>query len=620
MTSDTPSQATWAFGTNDTGEPERNNSSIAHFSEKRDESLIRESIQNSLDAREDKTKPVTVSFQPTTLQPASLSTHSLITTLENCLQGISDQNETHHTQLTTSIEMLQRSSIPALRIRDSNTTGAHDNSQPKGQRSPWLALTKGVGLGDKPRADAAGSWGFGKFAAFANSPVHTVLYTAAWNSFPGSFPEGLRQRHQGKTIQISFTDTKGNNYRATGYLGKGFEPLVDDEIPDEFRMHHPGTTIHVIGYQPSDDWESSSAEIVVRHFFHAILRGGLEVFIGNTNIDSGTITEIAKRCDDRTRRFLNVSQSDPVEAADIEGIGVANLRIAVDPTARTRRREIALVRDAGMMLTDNSRDMNLPGLLRFDARLHSFTAIVECLSEEKQSTLRMCESPEHKRISTDYIEDTSTRKAAQQVLANLGQWVHSSLRKHVDPGMPSNQETAEELTKYLSRPRPSQSDASGQGSLGQELLGEPYQSRRMRRPDNVLVPSAPIDSKKKRKKKNLSNKRRRPTPGTGTQRPGQFNGLRFRPGRQHSTHSVRVTFDNPRQTINNLSLIASGEDDFEIPMGIREAWIGIRKLPVQHGKIKSIPEGISQDPRFTLEFLTREPTVNRSFRLKSGGK
>lgn len=47
----------WAFSANDAGEPEGNNPSIAQFSENRRESLIRESIQNSLDARKDEGKP-----------------------------------------------------------------------------------------------------------------------------------------------------------------------------------------------------------------------------------------------------------------------------------------------------------------------------------------------------------------------------------------------------------------------------------------------------------------------------------------------------------------------------------------------------------------------------------
>ena len=606
---------TWAFSANDAGEPEGNNPSIAQFSENRRESLIRESIQNSLDAGKDEGKPVVVRFAPTEAAPAEIGADSLSAALRNCLNGLSEEEEERRRDFEAGLHILGSPPIKSLRIVDSNTTGAEDEDRALGA-SGWQALTKGTGIDAKSRLDAAGSWGFGKFAAFANSPIRTVLYTTAYEA-----DGGMRHRHQGKTVQISHKDDKGKDRRATGYLGNEYQPLLDNDVPPRFRLSETGTSIEVIGYAPDGDWEDEGARLVVKHFFHAVLRQTLEVTIGQTVVNYESIEAIAESGDERTQRLLAVSRTDPLAQTRIEGIGKVNLYIQLHPDDRVRYKEIALVRDAGMMLTDNRSEMGMPRIKNLPSSLRSFTSIVECLSEGEPSMLRRCESPEHKRISEDYIENKKERPQARAALNTLGAWIRATLQEHAayrDQG----ETKVDELAQYLNKPMAGRVELDGSGTEGEEYFGEPYQSLRSRKPDISREPRpGPKPDPNDPRPKPIDPRPPGPTPEPGpitVRRPGNFANLRFQAGRQHSTHSVRVTFDNPGRDLREITLIASGDEGQETQMGIREASVGGRKLPVHHGKIASLPQQPQTNTRVTLEIVTREPTINRAFRIKSG--
>ena len=78
------------------------------------------------------------------------------------------------------------------------------------------------------------------------------------------------------------------------------------------------------------------------------------------------------------------------------------MRIIVDESGEKPEKRLALVRDAGMMITDQVRDMRLTNsrqMLRMSRSWKGFTAIVECLSQGERSLLREAEGPHHDKIS-----------------------------------------------------------------------------------------------------------------------------------------------------------------------------------------------------------------------------
>ena len=178
--------ARWAFAPNEMREVEGpNNAGISAFTSDRAGSLVRELLQNSMDAREDQSKPVIVSFTLESLSADGLDLDGLRLSLEAAIDS-DDNDERHQKQFRRGLRVLKDAirnrAIPALVITDSNTTGAPD-ADAGGNK--WRSLTKSQGKSEKDARDAGGSFGIGKHATFAASDLRTVLYSTAWISRGG---------------------------------------------------------------------------------------------------------------------------------------------------------------------------------------------------------------------------------------------------------------------------------------------------------------------------------------------------------------------------------------------------------------------------------------------------
>lgn len=227
---------TWQFPANDPNEIEGpNDPGITHFMNDRQESIIRETIQNSLDAQADAARPVRVNFDHHKISTASFGAADLARALRAAANSTHLNDDEYAAQFERGAKALNRiggGSLDCLRIVDSNTTGADDKPRPKGAPSKWEALTKGTGSNAKDQKDAAGSFGLGKFAAFAATNLRTVLYSVAYASDDGQ----LHRRFQGKTILVSH-ERDGRRLRKTGYFGKdGFRPAKDTDVPRPFML------------------------------------------------------------------------------------------------------------------------------------------------------------------------------------------------------------------------------------------------------------------------------------------------------------------------------------------------------------------------------------------------
>ncbi len=615
----------WRFPKNDSNETEGpNDGGITHFTANRSANVIRESIQNSLDARADESKPVSVKIDLIALKPESFDAKGLIDALNAAVKS-NHNDDAHRQQFKRGIRSLGAGNdgIDTLRITDSNTTGASDEPTPDGKPTKWEALTKGSGLSVKDQADAGGSYGLGKHAPFAVTDIRTVLYSTAWSS-----NNAIRRRFQGKTILVSHEDADGTRRRRTGYLGASeFTPLKDTQIPCAYQMSQTGLAVYIPGYAPEPDWQDQCIKSAVRHFFHAVITRGLEITVEGRTVASETLDEYRNLIGEQTAGFITASRTSPVAETEIEDIGRVTLRLVVEDNNTRARRQIALVRDAGMMITDRPRDMNLPRLKRLPSYWKSFSAIIECRSLGQPSVLRESESPSHTSISPQEISDPQRRKKAQKALKELGAWCKNQIEAIVAPKPAEGIENAPELAKYLAVKDEDGGPANSvAGNLKQFTVTEPVQSNR-----------APAGNRARRGKRAAAqttggpdqpNPPRQPGKGKGSKKkqsgttartaPVAFSSTRFRPGVRRPTHSIIATFDAIPETLRNIQLMAPVEDGPDVPVPISEAYSGSRKLSVKHNKVNSFHPG-KQD-RCSIEFLTQVPVSNKTYYLVYGGK
>ena len=99
----------WTFAPNTTGESEGpNNPGISSFTNDRAGALVREFLQNSIDARASEKDPVVVSFSIEDLPTAHLDLGKLVQALEASCQS-PDNDKRHKVQFHRGLNLVQQS-------------------------------------------------------------------------------------------------------------------------------------------------------------------------------------------------------------------------------------------------------------------------------------------------------------------------------------------------------------------------------------------------------------------------------------------------------------------------------------------------------------------------------
>ena len=256
-----------------------NDAIIQSFTKDFYESLVRESIQNSMDAVADTTKPVQVSFLFSKLCNSDYpELFDLRRHIQGCLDSHADNQRAKelYTPMLSYLSRIPGSYIDIITVSDSNTTGMkYEEGNPQ---NTFSAFTKSVGLSVKSSKSSGGSFGFGKAAYFQMSPLRSILVSTMTTDEKTYF-EGVTRLCTHQLDGVQYTDM--------GYYDShDGKPVEDDEIPECFRRKTPGTSISLIGkYSDAGSISEMKEELVksvLRNFWLAIYQGKLEVNISNS--------------------------------------------------------------------------------------------------------------------------------------------------------------------------------------------------------------------------------------------------------------------------------------------------------------------------------------------------
>ncbi len=236
--------------------------------------------------------------------------------------------------------------------------------------------------------------------------------------------------------------TESKKLSADGYLGNKFDPLSDEEIPDRFYMKDPGTMVVIPGYMPGEDegengkslgWEHRAINSAADSFFFALIHKRLELTIGkHAVLDAQRLTEGGecweKISSDKTRRYIKVSAQKPEAERYIKGIG--DLQLRIDVGEENARRDLALVRHPGLMLTDTAKNLGLASP-SIPPHWENFTAVLSCVPREGDLILKQCEPPSHDALSVDEIPQTDKegRRKARKALKDLRGWLYETIKE-----------------------------------------------------------------------------------------------------------------------------------------------------------------------------------------------
>lgn len=239
-------------------------------------SLVRESIQNSLDVVSNHSQPLRMVYSFGKMRVKEYPNFfNLEKHIQGCLDYYNNNNDAkvvYQPMLDYLRSLSENDYLYFLKVSDYNTKGMN---YVKGDTSNlFYSFVQAAGVSSKEDSTAGGSYGFGKAAYFYFSPLRTILVSTQTNN--------NRRFFEGITSLCTHT-IKGRKKpcAAVGfYNNENREPVTkQSDIPTIFQRKEPGTDIFIMGIDVSDkeDICQEMIEAVLRNFWMAIESKKLEV-------------------------------------------------------------------------------------------------------------------------------------------------------------------------------------------------------------------------------------------------------------------------------------------------------------------------------------------------------
>ena len=268
-------------------------------------SILREAIQNSADAKwpifennnnvEIKVSIIklTGSFKNNFLNAMAWES------LEQHLTAVADSKNISAMSLPNKIKNglknIKNGSLYLLKIEDFNTSGLfgteiRNDSDEINNRNAYAAALFSTGISQKGSSGSGGSYGMGKFALMKGSMIQTIIYNSCINTKPSNFEQNsklinLKDLTEGKSKnrligKISLGDHKvgDTKFDKQGWFGEtevrekkvnidgeininkekvAISSWTDESFVEKLylsRNGKPGTSVLIVGYDPSEDF------------------------------------------------------------------------------------------------------------------------------------------------------------------------------------------------------------------------------------------------------------------------------------------------------------------------------------------------------------------------------
>lgn len=384
---------------------------IQVFDQFRIPSVVRESIQNSLDAVLNDTLPVRVEFHYGDLDKAALSSlFEIEARVKACHQdphlGTEDQEV-----LDEMVSMIEKNtvSVPFLKISDFNTLGMQKDGA-------YNAFAFSRNINHKQDDTSGGSKGMGKSAFFSNSYLRTILVSSLHAETGETLFQGI--------ARLASHQFGGENYYFKGFFGNlDFLPTTTPPLGPlhtNFSRTEPGTTLGIIGV-----WEENSLEIeiqfvkaVLKSFWLAILNKKLEVKINSLLVDSTNVYDLVCRHwpdyqGNKTgeninprqaiETFLELHDSEKFTAS-IPHLGQVTLTLSKHPEFNGT---ISYFRKSNMLIESNGKRGNSPHM--------GYAGVFVCEDSHGNQLLKRLENPRHDQWSAKNTKHSESKKALKSL-------------------------------------------------------------------------------------------------------------------------------------------------------------------------------------------------------------
>ena len=418
-------RATWQFPSNQDGaEYGFGDAAAAHFLANPMAHLVRETIQNSMDAKVDGLyEPVRVVFKKAEIPIHFIGGDSLRPHLDACLALARERRQPETvTAYANALEALDQPTVSCLCVVDSGTTGLVDDN--------WKALVIQEGIAHKNRSASGGSNGIGKNAVFNVSDLQTVMYSTRYLDRR----RGREERLQGKSRLITHPEPEAEHIQLQHigfYRIEDGQPLRGKQIPDVFRLAETGTGIFIPGFNARcTNWARATMAAVLENFFFAIHHQQLVVEIqadpeqsavalSHETIDQHFMT-IGKGENYAYYRAIRDSAAHTIPVRDPLGPLQVYMLKGEGP------RRTACINHNGMLITD-SRERKRNGLAPQNRNFWpDYAAVVMAATPGGDEWLRTMENPGHDAITPQQVRGNFGRRQAETILSEARNALHEA--------------------------------------------------------------------------------------------------------------------------------------------------------------------------------------------------
>lgn len=278
-----------------------NDAGIETFSANMNRSLVREIIQNALDATIPGVKvPTKVEFSLFQIPVGDIPDHlNFCDAIKKCRESNQDEPDAFRF-FENATKLLEKGSIDVLRISDYHTIGL-EGSDTCEKGTSWSRLVKENGSSNKGKG-SGGSFGIGKSAAFTCSDLRTVFYS--------SLDQKGNKSNFGVTRLVSFEDQILGWTTGIGYYSENNQFVAIPELASIDATHNretSGTDIYILGMHYDENLTQDLIKSVLLDFLVSIAKDKLEVEVQGQTINRSTLAEY-------------MSRLNPYESEDIKNL------------------------------------------------------------------------------------------------------------------------------------------------------------------------------------------------------------------------------------------------------------------------------------------------------------
>ena len=615
----------WRFPQSDYGEVKGiNDAGVETFRSDTLKSLVRETIQNSLDASATD-DPVVVEFRNYEIRPEeipgvdSLRKAMLLCAFEAERQGTEDARDFFR----NALEVGSRETVRVMLVSDHGTTGLRgaDTCEPG---KDWSRLIKENGSSSKG-GSSGGSFGIGKNSTFACSDLRTI--------YVSSMDDGGIESHIGVSRLMSFRPEGSDKYT----MGVGYYSGSDRNVAirsqlnavgvEARRRDDPGTDILIIGFKCEGDMTREIIKQALVHFLVSIWKGKLAVKVNGVTVNESNlgshISMLNSHDDDKLVRET-IEHYDMLTSTDDQSVRI----IEFDPEELRRKGRtyqfawekgdcILFLKRGGSNLNRRVMYTRAAGMRLFNQKKISgninFTGILMIEGEKMNLDFKEMEAPSHDEWAPERASDP---KKASKMVTMLKGWVIDKVvecfSKRID-----DQIEAYGTALYLPKRNPEKDGGSEErdeslehsvSEVRQRDLTPKRGERKAALQTDDLTPDQDGEAILHGSGSKRGSKARRGKPG------GDLSGFVYVPVKERlvctdrSTGEYRLTFTVPHSAKQVRILVSTfgeqGADEIEIKSARGGAGAGNE---VSHKGNELLLTSVEKDASATVTFVTGFP-------------